>query len=45
MLIRFLHAKIMSAVEMQHELCAIFGQNVMSEGTVRHGVECSKIGE
>jgi hypothetical protein len=32
----FLHAKNMSEVEIHHELCvAVYGQNVMSEGTVR----------
>jgi hypothetical protein len=33
--IRFLHAKNMSAAEIHCELCAIYGQYVMSEGTVR----------
>jgi hypothetical protein len=34
--IRFLHDKIMSAAEIHRELCpAVYGQNVMSEGTVR----------
>jgi hypothetical protein len=33
--IRFLHAKNISAVEMHCELWAIYGQNVMSEGTIR----------
>jgi hypothetical protein len=34
--IRFLHAKNMSAEEIHRELCAaIYGQNVTSEGTVR----------
>jgi hypothetical protein len=34
--IRFLHAKNMSAAESHRELCtADYGQNVMSEGTVR----------
>jgi transposase len=33
--IRFLHAKSMSATEIHRELCAVYGQNVMSEGTVR----------
>jgi hypothetical protein len=33
----FLHAKNTSAAEIHHELCtAVYGQNVMSEGTVRH---------
>jgi hypothetical protein len=31
----FLHAKNTDAVEIHHELCAVYGQNVMSEGTVR----------
>jgi hypothetical protein len=31
----FLHAKIFSAVEIHHELCTVYGQNVMSEGTVK----------
>jgi hypothetical protein len=34
-LIRFLHAKNMSSAEIHQELCAVYGQNVMSEGTVR----------
>jgi hypothetical protein len=34
--IRFLHAKNMKAVEIHRELCAaVYGQNVMNEGTVR----------
>jgi hypothetical protein len=33
--IRFLHAKNMSAADMHRELCTVYGQNVMSEGTVR----------
>jgi hypothetical protein len=32
--IRFLCAKIMSAVEIHHELCAVCGQNVTNEGTI-----------
>jgi ribosomal protein S24E len=32
--IRFLHAKNVSAEEIRRELCAIYGQN-MNEGTVR----------
>jgi hypothetical protein len=32
----------MSAVEIDHELCVVYGQNVMSEDS---GVECSKMGE
>jgi hypothetical protein len=33
--IRFLHAKNMSAAKIHHELCTVYGQNVMSKGTVR----------
>jgi hypothetical protein len=33
--IRFLHAKNMSAAEIHHKLCTVYGQNVMSERTVR----------
>jgi transposase len=33
--IRFLHAKNMSAAEIHRELCAVYCQNVMSEGTIR----------
>jgi hypothetical protein len=33
--IRFLHAKNMSAAETHRELCAVYGQNVMSEEIVR----------
>jgi hypothetical protein len=33
-LIRFLHTKNMTAAEIHRELCmAVYGQNVMSEGT------------
>jgi hypothetical protein len=32
--IHFLHAKNMSAVEIHRKLCTVYGQNVMSEGTV-----------
>jgi hypothetical protein len=32
--IHFLHARNMSAAEIHRELCALYGQNVMSEGTV-----------
>jgi hypothetical protein len=34
--IDFLHAKNMTAPEINCELCAVYGQNVMSKGTVRH---------
>jgi hypothetical protein len=33
--IRFLHAKNMSAVEIHCELFVVYSQNVMSEGTLR----------
>jgi hypothetical protein len=33
--IRFFHTKNMTAVEIHLELCAVHGQNVMSERTVR----------
>jgi transposase len=33
--IRFLHAKNMSAAEIHLELCVVYGQHVVSEGTVR----------
>jgi hypothetical protein len=29
----FLHAKIMIAAEMHNELCVVYGQNIMNEGT------------
>jgi hypothetical protein len=42
--IRFLHAKDMSASEIRCEFCtAVYSQNVMSEGTVT--VECSEMGK
>jgi hypothetical protein len=31
----FLHNTSMSAVEIHRELCAVYGQNVINEGTVR----------
>jgi hypothetical protein len=33
--IRFLRAKNISAAEIHRELCAVYEQNVMSEGTVK----------
>jgi hypothetical protein len=33
--VRFLYPKNMSASEIHRELCAVYGQTVMSEGTVR----------
>jgi hypothetical protein len=34
-LFRFFHAKIMSAADIHREYRAVYGQNIMSEGTVR----------
>jgi hypothetical protein len=31
----FLHVKNMSAAAVHHELCMVYGQNVMNEGNVR----------
>jgi hypothetical protein len=33
--IRFLHAKNISAAEIHRELCAVYSQNVMNDGNVR----------
>jgi hypothetical protein len=33
--VRFLQAKTMIAADIHNELCAVYGQNVTSEGTVR----------
>jgi transposase len=33
--VHFLHAKDMSAAEIHRELCAVYGRNVTSGGTVR----------
>jgi hypothetical protein len=41
----FLHAKNMSAVEIRHELCAIYSQNVMSEGIIRPWCRMFKDGQ
>jgi hypothetical protein len=41
----FFQAKNMSAVELHHELCtAVYGQNIMSEVTVRQWCTMSKDG-
>jgi hypothetical protein len=40
----FLHAKITSAAEMQCELCTVYSQNLMSEGTVRQWCRMFKDG-
>jgi hypothetical protein len=42
--IRFLHTKNMSDVEIHNELCAVYGQNVLSEGTVRQWCRMFKDG-
>jgi hypothetical protein len=42
--IRFLHAKNVSAAEIHRELCGVYGQNVMSEGTVRQWCRMFKDG-
>jgi hypothetical protein len=43
--IRFLHAKNMSAEEIHRELCTtVYSQNVMSEGTVRQWCRIFKDG-
>jgi hypothetical protein len=34
-IIRFLHAKDMSAAEIYFKLCVVYGQSVMSEATVK----------
>jgi hypothetical protein len=44
-LIPFLHTKNMSAMEIHCELCAVHGQNVMSEGTVRQWCKMFKDGK
>jgi hypothetical protein len=42
--IRFLHAKNMSVAEIRRELCAVYDQNLMSEGTVRQWCRMFKDG-
>jgi hypothetical protein len=41
---RFLHAKNMSAAEIHREICVVYGQNIMSEGTVRQWCRTFKDG-
>jgi hypothetical protein len=41
----FLQAKNMSVVEIHHELCAVYSQNVMSDITANTAVGCTKMGE
>jgi hypothetical protein len=40
----FSHAKNMSAPQIHCELCAVYSQNVMSEGPTKNGAACSKDG-
>jgi transposase len=42
--IRVLRAKHMRSAEIHHEICAVYGQNVMSEGTVRQWCRMFKDG-
>jgi hypothetical protein len=42
--IRFFHAKSMGAAQIHRELCAVYGQNVMNEGTVRRWCRMFKDG-
>jgi hypothetical protein len=41
----FLHTKNMNSAEMHHELCAVYSQNLMSEGTVREWCRMFKDGQ
>jgi hypothetical protein len=41
----FLRAKNMNAADIYRELCAVYGQNVMSEGTVRQWCRIFRDGE
>jgi hypothetical protein len=43
-IIHFLHTKNMSAAEIHHGLSMVYGQNVMSEGTVRQWCRLFKDG-
>jgi hypothetical protein len=43
--IRFLHTRNMNAAEIHRELCAVYNQNVMSEGTVRQWCRIFKDGQ
>jgi hypothetical protein len=33
--IRFIHSRIMSAVAIHRELCAVYGQNIVIEGALK----------
>jgi hypothetical protein len=41
---RFLHSKKMNAAEVHRELCAVYGQNLMSERSIRQWCKMSKDG-
>jgi hypothetical protein len=43
-LIRFFHAKNINAAEIHRELCVVYGQNVVSEGTERQWCRIFKDG-
>jgi hypothetical protein len=43
--IHFLYAKNMNAAEIHHELCIVYGQNVMTEGTRRQWCRMFKDGQ
>jgi hypothetical protein len=43
--LRFLHAKNMSAEELHRELCAVCGQNITREETVRQWCRMFKDGQ
>jgi hypothetical protein len=43
--IRFPHPENMSAAEIHCELCAVYGQNVMTEGTIRQWCRMLKDGQ
>jgi hypothetical protein len=42
--IRFLHARNKGDAEIHRELCSVYGQNVMSEGTIRQWCRMFKDG-
>jgi hypothetical protein len=42
--IRFHRSKNMSVAEIRSELCAVYGQNVMSEGTIRQWYRMFDVG-
>jgi hypothetical protein len=43
--IHFLHARNMSSEEIHRELCAVYSQTLMSEGTVRQWCRMFKDGQ